>query len=120
MKNKNIFQSFKNAFLGLYYIYLTHKHFKIEILIGILTIIYFTFLKISYLEFLIVILTIFFVLFSEILNTAIEEICNLISQQYHEKIRIIKDMSGALVLLSVILSLLLFIFLNLKYLFRIL
>lgn len=116
MKNKNIFQSFKNAFEGLIYVSFNHRHFKLEIALGILAIIYFILLGISYLEWIIVIFTIIFVLFSEVLNTIIEEICNIINPEYNYKIKLIKDMSGSLVLFAVIFSLIIFIiitFLNL-------
>ncbi|GIW66458.1 MAG: hypothetical protein KatS3mg095_0356 [Candidatus Parcubacteria bacterium] len=109
MKNKNIFQSFKHAFEGLVYVFNNHKHFKLEILIGILTIIFFIYYNISYIGWLFIILSIFLVIFSEILNTIIEEISNIIKKEFDIKIKIIKDMSGALVLLSVIFSIFVFL-----------
>ncbi|MCS7184210.1 MAG: diacylglycerol kinase family protein [Patescibacteria group bacterium] len=108
MKNKNILQSFNCAFQGLKHIFYTHKHFKWQILIGLLVLIFCFLIKISYLEWIFIILSIIFVLFSEVLNTIIEEISNIITQEYHSKIKIIKDMSGSLVLISVIFSVIIF------------
>jgi diacylglycerol kinase (ATP) len=113
MKNKNIFQSFQKAFEGFNYIILHHKHFKSEIFLGLIAIFYFLILEISYLEWLFVFLAIFFVLFSEIINTIIEETNNLITSEYHERVKIIKDISGSLVLISVIFSLIVFILITL-------
>ncbi|GIW66083.1 MAG: diacylglycerol kinase [Candidatus Parcubacteria bacterium] len=114
MKNKNIFQSFKCAFEGLIYVFNNHKHFKIELSIGILVIIFFLYNSISLIEWLFIILSIFLVIFSEILNTSIEETSNIIKQEFDLKIKIVKDLSGALVLISIIFSLIVFILIFIK------
>lgn len=44
------------------------------------------------------------VLISELINTLSEEICNLISEEYNEKIKYIKDLAAGMVLVSAIFS----------------
>ena len=55
-------------------------------------------------EFIILLFCISTVLISELINTLTEEICNLISEEYNEKIKYIKDLSAGMVLISAIFS----------------
>jgi len=114
MKNKNIFQSFKASFDGFLYIYKTHKHLKINILIALSIIFFSIFLNFTSIELLIIILAILLIFFTEGINTCIEEICNLITTEYHPKIKIIKDIGSFLVLIAVIFSISVAIFIFLK------
>jgi diacylglycerol kinase len=104
-KNKNFFSALKNAFIGLRYTFQHHRHFKIEIIYAVLVIILSFIMNLDSFEFLFVILAIFFVLFSEIVNTLIEETLNIIEPNYNEKIKILKDISSGAVLVAVLFSL---------------
>ena len=103
-KNPNFFQSLKNAINGILCIIKTGKNIKIQLIFAILAIITGFVLKITNIEFLILILTIFFVLVSEFMNTAIENLCDLYTIEYNEKIKIIKDIGAGAVTLSAIAS----------------
>ena len=59
-------------------------------------------LHISAMEWLFVAGCSMLVLSMELINTAIENVCNLISTEYHPLIKIIKDVSAAAVLVSAI------------------
>jgi diacylglycerol kinase len=118
MRNKNIFQSFKNAFEGLRYTFLEHRNFRILAFFAFLVIIlafYLTFnLSFSLEKWLVLILLISVILSLELLNTAIEFLANHLSgDQYDPHIKIIKDISASAVLLislfSIILGFLLFL-----------
>jgi len=104
MKNQNILQSFKNSLEGFLYIYLTHKHVRINLFISLIIILLLTIFDFSPIEFLIVILAILLVFFAEGINTCIEEICNLITSEYNPRVKIIKDIGSFLVLIAVIFS----------------
>lgn len=119
-KNKNFFESLKNAFNGLVFIFRFHKHFRTELFLALLAIVFSILFNLNFFEFLIVLLTIFLVLITETFNTLFEEICNLLKPNYDEKIKIIKDISSASVLLAVIFSLIVFIFVFLPKLFLVL
>jgi len=58
------------------------------------------FLKISYVEYLFILITIFFVIISEMMNTAIEEMTNLITKEHRKEAKIAKDVAAAAVFLS--------------------
>jgi diacylglycerol kinase (ATP) len=51
-----------------------------------------------------VILAVFFVLFSEIINTLVEETLDIIEPNYNHQIKILKDISSAMVLIAIIFS----------------
>lgn len=103
-KNPNFFQSLKNAVNGLVYIIKNGKNIKIQLVFAVLAIIAAIVLKITQIEAFILILTIFFVLVSELINTAIENLCDLYTTEYNEKIKIIKDIGAGAVTLSAIAS----------------
>ena len=60
--------------------------------------------KVKITEFIILLFCISTVLISELINTLTEEVCNLISEEYNEKIKYIKDLSAGMVLISAIFS----------------
>ena len=103
-KNPNFFQSLKNAINGILCIIKTGRNIKIQLLFAIVAIIAGFVFKITNIEFLILILTIFFVLVSEFINTAIEDLCDLYTTEYNEKIKIIKDIGAGAVTLTAISS----------------
>ena len=89
---------FKVAFLGLKSSFLD-KSILLQMILGIVTIIVFNYLKISYLEWLAVIILIGVVIMAEIFNTCIERICDLYDSKFNQKIKYIKDLSSGGVLL---------------------
>lgn len=103
-KNPNFFQSLKNAINGILCIIKTGRNIKIQLLFAIFAIIAGFVFKITNIEFLILTLTIFFVLVSEFINTAIEDLCDLYTTEYNEKIKTIKDISAGAVTLTAIFS----------------
>ncbi|MGB4984697.1 MAG: diacylglycerol kinase family protein [Erysipelotrichaceae bacterium] len=95
---------FKVSFKGLIGVF-SHGSFLIQVILGILTCIFFAFLKISYVEWLLVIMLITLVLVCEFINTIIEMIIDLYTPYYDEKAGKIKDFASGMVLLSCIFSL---------------
>jgi diacylglycerol kinase (ATP) len=63
------------------------------------------YLKVSMIEFSILILSIGFVWVAELFNTAIEEIMNFVSPEYHPKTKLIKDIAAGAVLVAALGSL---------------
>ncbi len=105
--------SFKNAFSGLKWAVSTQPNFRVHFLLSILAVIAAIYLRLSALEWILLIFTIFWGLATEMLNTAIEAICDLITQEWRKEIKIAKDVAAAMMLTvaagSVIVALLLFI-----------
>lgn len=62
------------------------------------------YLKISGLEWIAILSVISAVFVAEILNSAIEKLADLVSPDYHPKIKIVKDLAAAAVLVSAFLA----------------
>jgi len=91
--------SFKNAFHGLFFILKTQTNFKIHIFLSISSIFLGFLLKINYYEWLLIIILIIIGLVIESFNTVIEETVDLFSDDWNEKIKIIKDMAAGVMLI---------------------
>lgn len=98
--NKDFVKSFKFASNGIFYTLSTQRNLKIQLIFAILAIILGIFLKISLIEWAILIFAIMFVLFSEMLNTAIESAVDLCTEEFSEKAKIAKDVAAGAVLVA--------------------
>ena len=94
-------KKFIDAFNGMK-IALAHKSVIIQIILGLIAIIGGIIIKLNYYEWIIFIICIFFVIFAEVFNTSIERIGDYIDSNKNEKIKEIKDLSSAAVLISAI------------------
>lgn len=103
-KNPNFIVSLKNALNGVKCAFKIGRNFKIQLIFAVFAIAMSIFLKISLLEFSIIILTIFFVLFAEMMNTAIETVVDMYTQEYNEKAKIAKDIAAGAVTITAICS----------------
>lgn len=97
-------KSFKYAFAGIVYVLKTQHNFWIHISLGTFAIILGLFLNLTSTEWCLVIFAIGFVVVAEAFNTAFEALTDLVSPQYNEKAKVVKDVSAAAVLLSTITS----------------
>jgi diacylglycerol kinase (ATP) len=95
--------SFKYAWAGLRYAFITQRNFRIHTVIGTLALSLGVFLKLSAVEIAVICLTSGLVLALELLNTAIESVVDLtVKQSYHELAKIAKDCAAGAVLVSAI------------------
>lgn len=92
-------KKFKDAFSGLK-VGINHKAIRIQMLLAILAIIGGLIVKLDEYEWLAFIICISVVIALEIMNTAIEKICDYVNSDYDEKIKVIKDLSSASVLFA--------------------
>ena len=102
MRKPPVHKSFFNAFRGISLMLRSERNFQIEILALVINLGLIVFLKLSPTDAAIVLLTCFFVLSTEIVNTAIEKICDIVQPEYDERVKFIKDISaGAVLILSI-------------------
>lgn len=95
--------SFKYAWAGLSYAFVTQRNFRIHTVIGTLAISLGVFLHLEPVEIAVIGLTSGLVLALELLNTAIESVVDLtVKQSYHELAKIAKDCAAGAVLISAI------------------
>ena len=97
-------RSFKYAFKGLLHLIRAEPNARIHAIAAIAVIIGGYYFDIDKSEWLAVILCIGIVFTTEIINTTIENICDYISPTYHHKIKVIKDLAAAAVLISAFMS----------------
>ena len=109
---------FKNAFNGIKYC-LDDKSIRIQLIIFILVIIVGFILKFNYFEWIIILILCFIVVIAEIINTCIEKVCDLIDENENDKIKVIKDMSAAFVLISSICAVVVGMIVMINYIWRI-
>ncbi|NMB19001.1 MAG: diacylglycerol kinase family protein [Erysipelothrix sp.] len=107
---KRLIRKFQNAFLGLKAGILYDRSILVQMILAIISLIFFYLLKISYVEWLFVITAIFVVVVSEFLNSAIEDVCDLLVKKYDLHVKEIKDIAAAAVLLAAIYAVVVAIF----------
>ena len=101
-KMKKIRNSFKYAIEGIWTSFKTERNMKIHIVIMILVIIAGIILKINKSEWIICIILFAIVIGSELFNTSIETIVDMVMPEKNEKAKIAKDVSAGAVLVVAI------------------
>lgn len=99
---RTLIKSFGYAFEGVRLGLSVDQNLRIHSVVGMTAIILALFLKLPKSEFFLVVLAVFFVWFAELVNTAIEEMTNLIIQEHRREAKIAKDVAAAAVLLSAV------------------
>ncbi|MDY0343373.1 MAG: diacylglycerol kinase family protein [Lentimicrobium sp.] len=100
-----LFGAFKPAFKGIGIAFKSERNLRFHsIAIGCVIIFSFVF-YISVIEWLIILVFFALVIALELINTAIEKLCNVIQPEKDERIRIIKDISAGAVLWVAIMAL---------------
>lgn len=101
---QSLLKSFANAFVGMAYFFTNDRNGKIHLTITVTVIAASVALQVSAIEWMIVLLCIALVISLEMLNSALEKLCDLVEPNYHSTIKVIKDVSAAAVVLSAIIS----------------
>jgi len=114
-------KSFRYAFSGLRVLFREEHNARVHLAITFLVIVLGVFFGLNTVEWVIIALTVGFVFVTEILNTAIEDIADFISPQRDIRIKRIKDLGAAAVLIAaiaaVLVGILIFLPKLLNYLF---
>src|SRR4051794_41119236 len=93
-------RSFGYAWQGIQYCYKTQLNFRVQLKVLTFAIIAGFALHISNVEWLFIVVCSVAVLTLELINTAIEHLCDTVTKDIHPSIKIIKDASAAAVLLG--------------------
>ncbi len=100
MKKRPIYFSFSDAVQGIGYVARHERNMRIHLALGLLVIILAAVLGVSRIELIALILTIGIVFVAELVNTAIEEVINLITADYHPLAGVIKNIAAGAVLIG--------------------
>lgn len=120
-KNKNSFQkSFYCALRGLKYVVKNERNFRVELIVAI----FITFLAIVFnikiWEFIVIIFLVTWVLVTELINTVVERVVDILEPRVHPYARLIKDIMAGVVLISSMMSILVGGLIFLPYFFKLL
>lgn len=103
-QSENFFKSQGYARNGLKLIYKNERNFRIDLLVTALVICAGIFFQISHFEWVAISLVISMVFVSEVMNSAIEALCDTVSQDFKVNIKYAKDVSAGAVLVSALVS----------------
>ena len=92
--------SFNHAISGIVQAFKLEKNLKIHFVVAVAVIIAAVLTHVTRIELISLILCIAFVIFAEMINTAVEAVCNMLSTEYNEFIRIAKYVSAGAVLIA--------------------
>lgn len=94
--------SFQNAFHGIWTAISTQANIRIHFVVASLVILSAVYLRLSLLNILVLIIAISVVMLAEMINTAVEFLCDAVTLEHNENIKQAKDVSAGAVLLSAI------------------
>ncbi len=104
MKPQNIFSSFGNAFNGIFHFFGHERNGKIQLTVAVTAIGFALYYHVNAVEWAITLLCIGAVLCLEMVNSAVEKLCDLVQPTYHPIIKIVKDVAAGAVLFASIIS----------------
>ena len=99
---KTLVNSFRYASKGISYSFKENQNIKIHITLGVLVILFGLLLGFTRYELFAVSLLSIFVISAEMINSAIEEVVDLLVDEHNEHARIAKDVSAGMVLIIAI------------------
>ncbi len=97
---KNRLRSFYYAFQGLWFLFLSQTHAKIHFAFTIIVVMLGYYLGVTKTEWIILLFCIGIIWSLEAMNTAVEQIVDLVSPNYHEKAKNAKDVAASAVLIA--------------------
>jgi len=100
MSNKNLMESFAHAFEGFSHVLWTQRHARYQVFIVMLVLLLAYVLQLNITEVLFILSAAAMVIIAELFNTAIEVVVNMITESFHPKAKIAKDVAAAGVLLA--------------------
>jgi diacylglycerol kinase (ATP) len=93
-------QSARLAVKGISYLFLYHRNMRIIFMLGIGALLLGFYFKLKGIELVALSITVTLVFMAEIFNTAIEMLMDVISEEYQLRIKLVKDIAAAVVVLA--------------------
>lgn len=103
-KNRRYSDSFRYAYEGVKTTFQEERNMRTHVMAGAIALLLGVFLSLSITEWLWILLASFLVFVMEILNTVIENLVDLVTQEYHPLAKKVKDMAAAAVLSTTVFS----------------
>jgi len=118
LSHRSLFKSFEYSFEGLVHAIRENQNMRIHIAIAVIVIIVGLVLEVSPFEMGILAVMILLVLMAEMINTALEEMVDLIVTEHRRQAKIAKDVASGMVLVATIGAAIVGIFIFTPYLLR--
>lgn len=116
VNHRSLVKSFIYALEGIFYALRDNQNLRIHFIVAILVVFAGMFFKVNKFEFGIIGIMILLVITAEMINTAIEEMVNLIVSEHRQQAKIAKDVAAGMVLVAVVGSVIAGIFIFAPYL----
>lgn len=97
-------KSFRHAFDGLKYAVSYERNFQMELMVAVFVLALIFIFKIKNWEAIVLVLMIMWVLVTELTNTVVERVVDILKPRIHPYARLIKDIMAAVVLISAIVA----------------
>jgi len=104
MRSRNLLDGFRFAFSGLWYVLCTQRNMRIHLGITTAVVALGLWLRLPPDRWATLVLVIGLVLASEMVNTMIEKLVDLVSPEYHPLAKVVKDVMAGTVLLTAFVS----------------
>lgn len=95
-----VLRSFRYALEGLKFTVVTQRNMRIHFLAALGVLLLSLYLPMSKTEVLLLFVTIILVLFAELINTAVEAVVDMVTEEYHPLAKVAKDVAAGAVLLT--------------------
>lgn len=92
--------SVKVAIKGILYLFLYHRNMRLIFMIGVMSLLLGLYMHVRAIEMVALCITVTVVFMGEMFNTAIELMMDMLTREYHIKIKLVKDIAAAIVLLA--------------------
>jgi len=102
LRKTTLLQSFNHAFQGIVDAVRRERNMRFHLVVALGVLILSLFLNLSKLELVAILISISFVLMMELMNTAIEAVVDIVTDEFHEKARAAKDLSAGAVLVAAV------------------
>lgn len=113
-----LIKSFQFALEGIFIAFKMNQNLRIHLVLGIIAIFAGFFLRLNYYELILVVVMIVLVISAEMINTAIEEVVNLLVKEHSIEAKIAKDVCAAMTLVVSIGALITGLIIFLPHLFK--
>jgi diacylglycerol kinase (ATP) len=101
-RKTTLLRSFNHAFQGLVYAVRYQRNMRIHMAVALVVLVVSVFLNVSRLELVVVFATIAFVLMAELINTAVEAVVDIVTDEFDPRAKVAKDVAAAAVLVAAI------------------
>jgi len=100
---RGFLKSVSIALKGILYLFLYHRNMRLIFIIGIISFLFgLLWFKLAGIELIALCITITLVFMAEIFNTAIELLMDILTKEYHTKIKLVKDIAAGVVILAIL------------------